>query len=413
MPLDTHADFVPERFLLDLLSERLAQPCPAVSDAHWEQIVTLARQQRVLPYLESALHKAGLALPPAQAIAPATRRKWQMRALALQAEAMRVHVLLQDAGIEHLFLKGIVLAAQAYPSPTLRPMRDLDLLVRPSDLARARAILAQAGGELHSMAHKPAHAPTEGAKHATPVWSPRQVVSVELHGHLAEPFPGLNLTAFAQFELTIWERATSVQIGGQTLPCLAPEDMCLHLVMHGLYDHELNNGPVFVTDLLHLLRAHSLHAPALKQRARDLGIADGLSLSLSLLPSDLVAAQGLSSDGPGLPRDMAAALLFQDGRYRTDLRLAADLAERGTFSSLRLILTRVFAPRHTMLDRWHRENGQDTPAPATPMLWVWFLNTRRRQMRAAQGKSDNEAAPFPATLQAHLLDLRALRSGRK
>ncbi|SUZ32344.1 hypothetical protein ROE7235_02100 [Roseibaca ekhonensis] len=399
--------------LLDLLSERLTDPCPKLSGTDWARIVTLAKQQRVLPCLEPALDKAGLALPAACAIAPATRRGWQMRALSLQAETLRVHTLLQDAGIAHVFLKGIVLAAFAYPNPAMRPMRDLDLLVRPTDLPRARKILALAGGELQHMAHKSAQNAPEEAKHATPVWSPGQVVSVELHGHLTEPFADLDPHGFARFEREIWDRATTVSLGGHDLPCLAPEDMCLHLVMHGLYDHELNNGPVFVTDLLHLLRASPLDAVALQKRAVDLGIADGLALSLSLLPHGLVAAQGFDLDGRALPRDMAAALLFQDGRFRTDLRLAADLAERGTMARFSLLLRKVFAPRHTMLDRWHREQGHEAPAPAAPRLWVWFLRTRRRQMRAAQGRSDSQLALGPDKLRAHLLDLRALRTGRK
>lgn len=49
------------------------------------------------------------------------------------------------AGIPVLVLKGAALAYLVYPRPELRPMRDLDLLVRPEDTPRARAVLHQIG----------------------------------------------------------------------------------------------------------------------------------------------------------------------------------------------------------------------------------------------------------------------------
>jgi hypothetical protein len=408
-PDDPNPAFVPETFLLDLLSHCAKRTRPSLSAGDWARVVALARAQRVLPCLEPALGPAGLKLPCALAPARETRRAWQMRALALQAEALRVHTLLHAAGIAHVFLKGIVLAALAYPDPSMRQMRDLDVLVRPEDLARARALLAEAGGEMQHFAHKPPLPTDDVAKHATPVWSPRQVVAVELHAHLTPPFQALDLTAFALFEQDIWARLGAVRIGGAALPCLAPEDMCLHLVMHGLYDHELNNGPVFVTDLLYLLRAVPLDGAEVERRAERLGIAEGLALSLSLLPSDVPAARGFRPARTALPRDLAAALMFQDGRFRTELRLSADLAERGALARLRLLLRKVFAPRHVMLDRWRKERDADSAPPALPWLWLWFVRTRHRQMQTVQGA----ASPFSATLRQHLLTLRALRASRR
>jgi hypothetical protein len=69
--------------------------------------------------------------------------------------AARVGLLLGDlaevlaafdsAGIESMPLKGALLAARYYPAPGLRPMNDLDLLVRPHDEARALAALEGLG----------------------------------------------------------------------------------------------------------------------------------------------------------------------------------------------------------------------------------------------------------------------------
>jgi len=51
----------------------------------------------------------------------------------------------QAAGIDVLVLKGAALAHLVYPQPVLRPMRDIDILVRAEDVYRAYARLPEIG----------------------------------------------------------------------------------------------------------------------------------------------------------------------------------------------------------------------------------------------------------------------------
>ena len=51
----------------------------------------------------------------------------------------------QSAGIPLILLKGAATAYIAYPNPALRPMRDLDILVRPTDLPALYAVLDRMG----------------------------------------------------------------------------------------------------------------------------------------------------------------------------------------------------------------------------------------------------------------------------
>src|SRR6185436_11185739 len=89
---------------------------------------------------------AGVALPGAikQQVqgyylqhAHATRAREQVLAELL--------MLYQGAGIDVLVLKGAALAQLVYPQPVLRPMRDIDILVRASDVYRAYALLPKIG----------------------------------------------------------------------------------------------------------------------------------------------------------------------------------------------------------------------------------------------------------------------------
>ena len=65
------------------------------------------------------------------------------RLLETLVETVRV---LRAAGVEVVAIKGAALAFFHYPDPALRPMGDLDLLLRdPRDLERATAALVAAG----------------------------------------------------------------------------------------------------------------------------------------------------------------------------------------------------------------------------------------------------------------------------
>src|SRR5215470_2009713 len=56
-------------------------------------------------------------------------------------ELLRVALLrFSEARVPVIVLKGAALATLVYPSPRLRPMRDLDLLVHRHDLNRAEAV---------------------------------------------------------------------------------------------------------------------------------------------------------------------------------------------------------------------------------------------------------------------------------
>lgn len=73
---------------------------------------------------------------------------WQMAALREEFYAAKCKELqddFQEKGITSFPLKGMVLATQAYPMRGQRPFRDLDLLVKPSDLVAADEVLKTKG----------------------------------------------------------------------------------------------------------------------------------------------------------------------------------------------------------------------------------------------------------------------------
>jgi hypothetical protein len=140
----------------------------------------------------------------------------------------------------------VVLAEMLYGSLALRPLGDLDVLVRPADLPAARAALGalgffQAAEPGYENAHHPYHDPpyylkTEGG-----------TICLELHW-------GLWANHFFQLETdALWRRAVPAHIHGAEVSILSPEDTLLHLAIHRSRSALRLR---FVCDVAELLRCH-------------------------------------------------------------------------------------------------------------------------------------------------------------
>ncbi len=113
----------------------------------WGELVRLAEQQGVAPLLYSHLKTIGFTIPDYTA-----RRLLQSlflrnrRANATRREAIGAIIsVFQSEAIDFLLVKGIALGSLIYRDPAHRPMRDIDLLVKKDDAARAEQLLFDLG----------------------------------------------------------------------------------------------------------------------------------------------------------------------------------------------------------------------------------------------------------------------------
>lgn len=193
----------------------------------WPALVDLAVREGTAPLLHSHLRRLGVLerLPPAASrrLAEVARGVWAANAV-LARHWGEASAALRQAGVETLTLKGMALANIVYAEPGLRPMADVDLLVRPADRAIALATLRALGyrtpgeaADLHGASRSFAELVRDGTR-------------VDLHWHAAR---------YLRFEGIVkvdhdglWNRARPlVTPEGRSL-MLSPEDLLLHLVLH-------------------------------------------------------------------------------------------------------------------------------------------------------------------------------------
>ena len=212
----------------------------------WPRAAELACQNRVGPLVYSALRRVPLppdARPALQIlksayVATAARNAALFRVLksaleAFSAERMRVIVL-----------KGAALAELVYPDRALRPMADIDLLIREEDLEEAER-------RLRSIGYEAAHDPQtkEELKRRHHHWVFRSVrpgagdIPIELHWNLDPPGRP------AAWDIpALFDRAEAAPIAGADALVLGPEDFLLHLCVH-LCRHRFNGGVIALCDI--------------------------------------------------------------------------------------------------------------------------------------------------------------------
>ena len=244
-----------DRLKLWLIRAMLARPGAALDDpgwteSDWQAIDRCASQHRLRPLLRERLGGSwqGWAVPPGiRANWEARSRRAALRALDRQAVTVEVTRALGAAGIACAVLKGGALARH-YGNAALRPMRDIDVLVAPEQAEAAFACLVATGLVRRAEVDGAAHTDYATHKHLEALWCPRRRVAVEVHTALVDKPRGRREDdALLQVEALLDRRRTE-KIGGHAVPVLGWAETMLHLIVHAVYDHQLNNGPLVLSD---------------------------------------------------------------------------------------------------------------------------------------------------------------------
>ncbi|PKB14909.1 putative nucleotidyltransferase-like protein [Novosphingobium kunmingense] len=317
------------RTLLDLAGTATTADLSAPIAADWQAIGTLAALHRLGPWLHHR-HKTEDAIPEE------LRRDWAvayrqaaLTALVQHADAADAMALLDAQGFEPVALKGAFLARNAYPEAALRPMRDIDILVPADRILPAFEALRAAG---HTLVGQSKIALEEAArldKHMPPLRMPRGTM-LELHARLMERNGRLEYATPEGDEHAL--RGRAIVKDGLRYP--APADLLAHLVVHAVYGHRFDCGPLLLTDVRFLAASQSIDWDLFWQRAEAESWADGAALVLALV-RHYHGAAGLPRHAaePAAPDDamldLARSLLLQDFTTKINARFLATLATGG------------------------------------------------------------------------------------
>ncbi len=110
----------------------------------WNELLALAETHGVLPLLHEALEPVRSSVDPEIFKRLASTHQTNVhKAMMLSRELIRIQEALVEVGVEAMPYKGLALAEAVYGDIALRQTGDIDLLIRPTDVGRAREALRE------------------------------------------------------------------------------------------------------------------------------------------------------------------------------------------------------------------------------------------------------------------------------
>lgn len=354
-----------------------------LASADTEKFTVSAIVLGLAPLIQRRLRESNVALPPrASARLLAAGRAAAARQDAILAQLAEVLDACAGAHVDLIALKGIYLATHVYPVPGMRPMNDIDVLVRPEQLPALEALLLRLGYEAHYKspergARVVKHTSTfrkPGGDGATPnpYLSASAERTLEPHTSLEESWFGLR----ADVTPGVWERSVPIGFPGIAAPAraLCPSDLLLHLSVH-LTFHLIMGYPSLV-QLVDLLMLSGALAPqdwqSVVPRARTHRVSPFVYAALRLawlalhapIPGEVIGA--LAAATPPRVRAHAETFSVGDLMQRTQRpplntlpqRIGRGVQERAEVARWTGSLTGRAAVWRTLLDVGHTDTSQ-------------------------------------------------------
>jgi len=177
--------------------------------------------------------------------------KYMARHAMMLQEFRIISDFLVEENIESLFFKGVVLGAEIYSNPVLRPCRDIDVLIKPSDRKRVLQIFKEKG-----YVPKEAYSQSElklelFSQPALEFYHVERKILVDIHWSIGRSLYGQSLDTKELFS-----RSREIELYDRKVKTLSKEDTLIALALNASRDNwqKLN----FVGDFYLYMQKHPL-----------------------------------------------------------------------------------------------------------------------------------------------------------
>ena len=260
----------------------------AATKIDWEYLFLLARRHSIVPLVYRQLDRHAADLIPTEHLNQLKKHYFEnvARNTVLTAELCRLITRFADSGIDAIPYKGPALAQFAYGNLALRRFVDLDVIVKKSDVLKAREILLGEGYTPSKSLSLNQQELLLRTQHNMQFSRDNHRLIVELHWEVAP-----HLFASTVDSDQLWDNLTTVDLNGTKVKTLSATDLLFSLCVHG--SRHLWERLGWICDIAELLARHSFDWPALLKRAAqadtDRMFLLGLYLAERLLEAPLPA----------------------------------------------------------------------------------------------------------------------------
>jgi hypothetical protein len=294
----------------------------------WTQVIEFAGHHGLIPLFCCNLRSQKIRVPYPSALDTYCREAGA-QALKLSAALLQIITLFSKRQIPVLAFKGPSLASLLYSNVTMRSYADLDFLLLPEDVKRARIALQEDGWAVTedvASIHEQLFLQSQCEYGFL-----RDKVLVELQWALAPGFFSLDVPLSDMIR-----RAVTVQVLGSPVMTLAADDLLLALAIHGAKHLWIRLD--WVLDIASLLRAETIDANRVAELAeqyhleRIVAVAALMATKVSdvRIPAELSALVAKDTHA-----SLIASALFDNAIHGAENYPLETLAYFNMFASLR------------------------------------------------------------------------------
>jgi hypothetical protein len=236
----------------------------AAAEVDWEYLFRLARRHSVVPLLYVQLERHASDLVPQEKLAELKRHYLEnaARNTILTAELCGLITSFADAGIEAIPYKGPVLALFAYDDLALRRFVDLDVIVKKTDVLKAREVVLAQGFTPSKSLSLSQQELLLRTQHNLQFSRDNHRLIVELHWEVAP-----HLFASTVDADTLWQNLVTIHLNGTEVKTLSADDLLFSLCIHG--SRHLWERLGWICDVAELISRHEVDWNALLNRAAN------------------------------------------------------------------------------------------------------------------------------------------------
>ncbi len=242
------------------------------STADWDAIYQVSEKYRVTPLLYHRLKHLDVPAPLLKKLKTAYIANHWINT-ELYRELSKILSTLQQADIPVIVLKGAHIAEKVYGNIALRPMNDLDILIKKTDLFAAEKKLLEMG---YTSSRETDIEEICAEYHQLPAFI-KPNAAVEIHWTIEYPTSPFTIDVEG-----LWKRAQPATIAGIETLVLSPEDLLLHLCLHTAYHHIFQFGLRPFYDIWETIRHYDIDWEQVQHRSHEWDANNSIYLALYL-----------------------------------------------------------------------------------------------------------------------------------
>jgi hypothetical protein len=193
---------------------------------------------------------------------------YSVQSISTVLSTIHLNQILNDAKIEFIFLKGAHLLTRFYKDYSLRPTRDIDILVKPSDSEKVINTLLESGYKFEESFNKKYFKSSSQYGYDLPGILDPSGIRIEVHHRIESKVYNQK----CKFSKEFYKNKKNYKLSSLDAYFLCDEDLIMHLIYHATKKQGPDVGLIFIQDLKQIFSNTALDLKKLIKKSKQYNI---------------------------------------------------------------------------------------------------------------------------------------------